>query len=189
MEKGVKIVLIIIGVLILFAIIFFTVDYSRVQKQEEPIFGIKTINYDGSKVTYWGLGYKVIRYVGVSPDEPFESNIGVKIGSWFMKYELPKTDNIKIEYEGKLITITDTKDIETIKNILENANYINDTCDGITTHKVTLNSDVYYIKEDCKEIQKGEKQATLTDENLNIINNIISNILKNKSNDVTNTFI
>ena len=96
MKKGVKIVLVIVVSLLLLAIIFFTVDYFRVKKQEKPIFCVKTISYDGSKVTYWGLGYKVIRYVGVSPDEPYERNIGTKIGNWFMKYELPKNYNIKI---------------------------------------------------------------------------------------------
>lgn len=35
---------------------------------------------------------KVIRYVGVSPNEPYESNIGAKMGSWFMKYELSKVE-------------------------------------------------------------------------------------------------
>ena len=53
--------------------------------------------------------------------------------------------------------------------------------------KITLNNEVYYIKEDCKEIQKGNKQAKITDEDLNTINNIISNILENESNNITNT--
>ena len=187
MKKGVKIVLVIVVSLLLLAIIFFTVDYFRVKKQEKPIFCVKTISYDGSKVTYWGLGYKVIRYVGVSPDEPYERNIGTKIGNWFMKYELPKNYNIKIEYKGKTITIIDEKDIETIKNILVKSEYTNDICSGMITHKIVLNNETYYIKGSCKEIQKESKQAMITDEDLNTINNIIFNILKNKSNNITNT--
>ena len=101
MKKGVKIVLVIVVSLLLLAIIFFTVDYFRVKKQEKPIFCVKTISYDGSKVTYWGLGYKVIRYVGVSPDEPYERNIGTKIGNWFMKYELPKTIILKLNIKER----------------------------------------------------------------------------------------
>ena len=34
------------------------------------------------------MGYKVVRYPAVSPNEPYKNNRGVKYGSWFMKYEL-----------------------------------------------------------------------------------------------------
>ena len=104
-----------------------------------------------------------------------------------MKYELPKNYNIKIEYKGKTIIITDEKDIETIKNILVKSEYTNDICNGMITHKIVLDSEVYYIKGPCKEIQKENKQAMITDEDLNTINNIIFNILKNESNNITNT--
>lgn len=93
-----KKILIICIVIVFFLIVVgaFTnyIDGSRVRTNHEPKFCIKTISSDGSKVTYWGLGYKVIRYVGVSPNEPYKSNIGVKMGNWFMKYELP-IDNEK----------------------------------------------------------------------------------------------
>ena len=173
----------IIGVIIVIAVVIVGVitnyiDSSRVTTNHEPKFCIKTISSDG---------YKVIRYVGVSPNEPYESNIGVKMGSWFMKYELPKDIKMEIEYEGKTVTITEYEDIEIIQNILVNSKYNNEICAGINTHKITLNNEVYYIKEDCKEIQKGNKQAKITDEDLNTINNIISNILENESNNITNT--
>ena len=38
MKKGIKILLIILGVIIILGLIFFVVDYSRVQRQEKPIF-------------------------------------------------------------------------------------------------------------------------------------------------------
>lgn len=63
-------------------------DNARVRTGLEPKYTIKVTSKDGSKVTYWGLGYKVVRYVSVSPSEPYENNIGVKYGSWFMKYEI-----------------------------------------------------------------------------------------------------
>ena len=84
--------LIIILIVLLIAILGFItkyIDKGRVATNNEPKYCIKIVSNDGNKVTYWGLGYKVIRYVGVSPKEPFESNIGVKMGSWLMKYELP----------------------------------------------------------------------------------------------------
>ena len=79
---------IVLIVLIVMGIITNYIDSGRVTTGHEPKYCIKIINNDGSKVTYWGLGYKVIRYVGVSPNEPYENNIGVKMGSWFMRYEL-----------------------------------------------------------------------------------------------------
>lgn len=167
---GIGIILII---LIVAGIITNYADSGRVTTGHEPKYCIKVVSYDGSKVNYWGLGYKVIRYVGVSPNEPYENNIGTKMGSWFMKYELPESDTVEIEYEGKTITITDIKDIGTIENILVNSKYNNKICNGINTHKIILDNDVYYIKESCKEIQKGNKQAIISTEDLETINNII----------------
>lgn len=106
------IILIVVGIITKYA------DSARVTTGHEPKYCIKVVSNHGNKVTYWGLGYKVIRYVGVSPKEPYESNIGVKMGSWFMKYELPQSNTIEIEYEGQTITITDRKEIEIIENIL-----------------------------------------------------------------------
>ena len=95
--------------LIAMGIITNYIDSGRVTTGHEPKCCIKIVSYDGSKVTYWGLGYKVIRYVGVSPNEPYENNIGVKMGSWFMKYELPKpdsTENKDYSFFGKVIEST-----------------------------------------------------------------------------------
>ena len=172
---------ILVIVLIVAGIITNYSDSARVTTGHEPKCCIKVVSNDGSKVTYWGLGYKVVRYVGISPNEPYESNIGVKMGNWFMKYELPKADIIEIEYEGQTITITDIKDIGIIENILLNSKYNGEICNGINTHKIILNKDIYYIKESCKEIQKGDKQATISTEDLETINNIIS---QNKTNEI-----
>ena len=171
---------ILVIVLIVAGIITNYSDSARVTTGHEPKCCIKVVSNDGSKVTYWGLGYKVVRYVGVSPNEPYESNIGVKMGSWFMKYELPKADIIKIEYEGQTITITDIKNIETIENILVNSKYNNEICDGINTHKITMDNEIYYLKESCQEIQKGDKQAKISKEDLEKINNIIYNKMDNE---------
>ena len=81
-------ILVIVGIITNYA------DSANVTTEHEPKYCIKIVSEDGSKITYWGLGYKVIRYVRVSPNEPYENNIGVKMGSWFMKYELPM-DNEK----------------------------------------------------------------------------------------------
>lgn len=94
MKKKVTITIIVVAI-ILFTLSFITnyMDSARVRAGYEPRYCLKTISYDGNKVTYWGLGYKVIRYVGVSPNEPYKNNIGVKMGNWFMTYKLDENDN------------------------------------------------------------------------------------------------
>ena len=64
-------------------IIFFVVDYNRVQKQEKPIFCIKNpagTYMDGGTVEYFGLGYKVIDFNTLAGFDD------IKIGTWFMDY-------------------------------------------------------------------------------------------------------
>ncbi|MCI8617443.1 MAG: hypothetical protein HFJ60_04275 [Clostridia bacterium] len=164
---------IILIILIVAGIITNYADSGRVTTGHEPKYCIKIVSNDGSKITYWGLGYKVIRYVGVSPNEPYESNIGVKMGSWFMKYDLPNEKSITIEYDGKTVEINNYDDINKIYNILVNSKYNSEICDGINTHKITIDNEVYYLKESCQEIQKGNKQSKISKEDLDTILKII----------------
>lgn len=79
-------------------------DSARVRNAVEPKYTIKIVTDNGSKIIYIGLGYKIIRYTSVSPNEPYKNNIGVKYGSWFMKYELPPKVNISLDdVNGKII--------------------------------------------------------------------------------------
>ena len=168
------IILIVVGIITNYA------DSCRVTTRHEPKYCIKIVSNDSSKITYWGLGYKVIRYVEVSPNEPYENNIGAKMGSWFMKYELPNEKNITIEYEGKTIEINNYDDINKIYNILVNSKYNSEICNGINTYKITMDNEIYYLKESCQEIQKGDKQGKISKEDLETINNIISKNIDNK---------
>lgn len=102
MKKKVLIITgIIIVILVTTGLVTSYIDSARVRNSVEPKYVIKIISEDGNKVIYWGLGYKVIRYPSVSPNEPYKNNIGVKYGSWFMKYELEEekstTSSKKIE--------------------------------------------------------------------------------------------
>ena len=183
MKKGIKILLIILGVIIILGLIFFTVDYNRVQKQEKPIF---CINYstlrDGGTKAYIGLGYKVIDFNMLNGYDE------IKIGSWFMKYE---------DFEGEYSTYTeklaDTKvivngynnipsitmiddDAIAIKQILNGFTYDGELCNGIYSYEIIINDEEHYmVKRDCKAIEKGDKQADITEEELNYIEEIIEN--------------
>ena len=107
---------ILLMILIVAGIITNYIDSGRVTTGHEPKYCIKIVNNDGSKVTYWGLGYKVIRYVGVSPKEPYESNIGVKMGNWFMKYELPIDSEFNKENNSSISNLNDFYNTELTRN-------------------------------------------------------------------------
>jgi len=116
-------VVIFIGIILTFGLYSHYIDSARVRNGVEPKFTIKIVSDGGNKVTYWGLGYKVIRYTKVSPSEPYKNNLGVKYGSWFMKYEL---DN-----KSKVVEIVDTtkddKDFacaEALEEFYEDAEYV-----------------------------------------------------------------
>ena len=176
MKKKVLIIISVVVIILLsVGIITSYLDSARVRNGVEPKYVIKVINKTGNKVTYYGLGYKVIRYVSVSPNEPYKNSIGVKYGSWFMKYELEEKENIIIELlmDSKNVEINKKEDIDFITGLLKDSKYINEICDGINTHKIVLDNEVYYLKESCKEIQKGNKQAKISKEDLKTLLKII----------------
>ena len=137
------------------------------------------------------LGYKVIRYVSVSPNEPYKNNIGVKYGNWFMKYDLEEkeTISVKILDSGKNVEISNKEDVNFIINIFENSKYINEECDGINTHEIIIKNKKYYLKKSCMEIQKGNKQAKISEEDLNRFLKIIDDYNVIISDDEVHTFI
>ena len=128
MKKGLKILFIIIGIIIVLGIVFFMVDYNRVQKQEKPIFCIQNpagIINDGGTIEYFGLGYKVIDFHTLAGYDD------IKIGSWFIDYndfeeemkeyeerfeeELrQKEDNIGDVFNAKIKEIREYNEITTI---------------------------------------------------------------------------
>ena len=87
-KKILYIVLVIVFILFVLGLVTSYIDSARVRNAVEPKYTIKIVSKTGDKVTYWGLGYKIIRYPSVSPNEPYKNNRGVKYGNWFMKYEL-----------------------------------------------------------------------------------------------------
>lgn len=105
MKKKILIITIIsLSILFIFGIYSKYVDSARVRTGHEPKLTIKIISENGNKVTYWGLGYKVIRYPSVSPNEPYKNNRGVKMGSWFMTYKIPNENTKLIIKEIKDLT-------------------------------------------------------------------------------------
>lgn len=91
-NKIITIIIISLLAIFIFGVYSKYVDSARVRTGHEPKLIIKITSDNGNKITYWGLGYKVIRYPSVSPNEPYKNNKGVKMGSWFMTYKIPNKD-------------------------------------------------------------------------------------------------
>lgn len=94
MKKGIKVIAIILGIIVILGLIFFMVDYNKVKNNKSPIFCVlQAVANDGGTKIYLGLGYKVI---------DFHTSAGfddIKIGSWSMQYE--DFDEERKEYEEK----------------------------------------------------------------------------------------
>ena len=174
-KKGLIITICVLVVLIIASLITKYIDTTNVSTGHEPECCIKIVSQDGGKVTYWGLGYKVVRYVGVSPNEPYESNIGVKMGSWFMNYEKPTNVilDVKSFGENKTFKVSDKADVEFITNLLKHSKYIDEPCDGIVDYAITYDNDTYNILISCGEIRKGNKQAKISDKDMEELERIL----------------
>ena len=177
-KKGLIITSCILVVLIIASLITKYVDTANVSTGHEPECCIKIVSQDGGKVTYWGLGYKVVRYVGVSPKEPYEDNIGVKMGSWFMNYEKPTNVILDVESFGTNNTfqISEKADVDFVTNLLKNSKYIGEPCDGIVDYAITYDDYTYDILISCSEIKRGNKQAKISDKDMDELERILVNV-------------
>ena len=174
-KKGLIITILVLIILIIASLITKYIDTANVSTGHEPECCIKIVRQDGGKVTYWGLGYKVVRYVGVSPDEPYKSNIGVKMGNWFMNYEKPTNVvlDVKSFRENKTFKVSDKADVEFITNLLKHSKYIDEPCDGIIDYAITYDDFAYDVLISCCEIRKGNKQAKISDKDMKELERIL----------------
>ena len=182
MRKGIKVALIILGVIIILVLIFFMVDYNRVKNGEKPIFCINTANAnDGGTKEYLGLGYKIIDF------NRLDGYDEVKIGTWSMKYEDFENEynanaNVIVNGYDNIPSITITgEDAIIIKQILNEFTYNGELCDGIYSYEITINDEEHYkVKRDCMAIERENKQTKITKIVLESIENIIENNIDEK---------
>ena len=182
-KKGLIITISVLVILFIASLITKYIDTANVSTGHEPECCIKIVSADGGKVTYWGLGYKVVRYVGVSPDEPYESNIGIKMGSWFMKYDNPTNVvlDVKSFGENKTFKVSGKADVDFITNLLKNSKYIDEPCDGIIDYAITYDDYTYNVLIGCSEIRKGNKQAKISDKDMKELEKILANAAEKNS--------
>ena len=85
MKKKKVTVCVLIGILVLWTC-FFATDYALAKSNKSPVFSVPIIRYkDGGSTEYYGLGYKVIKYVNLTIENGLKVT-NVDIGSWFMKF-------------------------------------------------------------------------------------------------------
>ena len=143
-------------------------DGARVTTGHEPKLAVKTYSEKNDAVTYWGLGYKVVRYIAMSPKEPYDHNVGVKMGSWFMKYEKPTEKEIFAEIleTGEIMQVKNIHDMFALSDCLENQKYSEEVCEGITDYKITIDDEVYAVKSRCLGVVYDGKEARITQEDM-----------------------
>ena len=83
-----------------------------------------------------------------------------------VEYTVKYTEDFDVEYDGKTIKISGGNDIDQFYNIVVNSKYDSGLCDGIITHKIIIDDEIYYLKEQCQAIEKGGKQTNLSEDDL-----------------------
>ena len=176
-KKSIIITISVLLILFIISLVTKYIDTANVSTGHEPECCIKIVSADGGKVTYWGLGYKVVRYVGVSPKEPYENNIGVKMGSWFMRYDDPTNVILDVKNFGDNSTfqIREKADVDFVTNLLKYSKYTDEPCDGIIDYAITYDDYTYNVLIGCKEIRKGNKQAKISDKDMAELERILVN--------------
>ena len=165
MKKGLKILFIIIGIIIVLGIVFFVVDYNRVQKQEKPIFCIQNpagIINDGGTIEYFGLGYKVIDFHTLAGYDD------IKIGSWFTDYN--DFDEEMKEYEERFEeelrqnedTIGDVFNAK-IKEIRENNGITTILIEGLETNDINHRGDFDFSIDNDTELLWNNTKIEISD--------------------------
>lgn len=76
----------IISAILIIWITFFITGFSLAKANKSPVFAIPVIRYkDGGSTEYYGLGYKVIKYVNLTVERGPEVE-KIDFGTWLMKF-------------------------------------------------------------------------------------------------------
>ncbi|WIV12715.1 hypothetical protein [Proteiniborus sp. MB09-C3] len=86
---------VIISIIVIIWLTFLITDFSLAKANRPPIFAIPIVRYkDGGSAEYYGLGYKVIKYVNLTVERGAEVT-KIDFGTWFMRFS-PLNSIIKL---------------------------------------------------------------------------------------------
>ncbi|SRR5690554_4012796 len=120
-----KLLLCIVGIIILLGFVLGIIDYKRIKKHELPLFMIRVTKDNDDIQKYFGLGYKLKRYVNVSFREPMYLDDEIKFGLWIFTwrinifttimyvYNIETTETPNCNRESKLYYTDENKKIYT----------------------------------------------------------------------------
>lgn len=148
MKKKIKIILLIIVIIAVLGIIFYSVDSNRAKNNQKPLFCIKTgILSDGGTIEYLGIGYKVIDFHTLAGFDD------VKIGTWSMDYDDYRTEmkvyeDRRFEELNGIIVIKngDINNENLIENFINSASIDSSEEKTLIIHEYT-SEDEYTVKE------------------------------------------
>ena len=204
MKKGVKIVGIILGIIILLGIIFFAIDYNRARNNEQPMLCVQIdeVNDGGTKI-YLGLGYKVIDFNTLSGFDD------VKIGTLLINYDDFNDEKQVYDDEFEKRQYLEEKNISsivisevgyssarpaksytlnqdemyTLANLIDSLSFSkpNETCDGLSNYVIKYNNgDTTYGIETYEDathiVRNGGGEAVLNDEQREQVNELLKNL-------------
>ena len=204
MKKGVKIVGIILGIIILLGIIFFVIDYNRAKNNEQPMLCVQIdeVNDGGTKI-YLGLGYKVIDFNTLSGFDD------VKIGTLLINYDDFNDEKQVYDEEFEKRQYLEEKNISsivisevgyssarpaksytlnqdemyTLANLIDSLSFSkpNETCDGLSNYVIKYNNgDTTYGIETYEDathiVRNGGGEAVLNDEQREQVNELLKNL-------------
>ena len=99
------------------------------------------------------------------------------MGSWFMKYENPTNVILDVKSFGgnNTFQISEKADVDFVDNLLKYSKYTDEPCDGIIDYAITYDDYTYDVLISCCEIRKGNKQAKISDEDMEELKRILVN--------------
>ncbi len=81
---------VIIGIIFIIWSAVFITDFSLARANKSPFFAIPITRYkDGGSTEYYGLGYKVIKYVNLNVERGPEV-VKIDFGTWFLRFSPPQ---------------------------------------------------------------------------------------------------
>jgi len=121
-----KVVTIIIIILTL-ALLTFIIDYNRIKNGNLPMFTIKLESEN--KINYYGLGYKIERFLGTSKENNLYEDNKVKFGLWIYTWQIElKEKELENDFEIKTNIENNCNDMKFVYYITDEGNRIHTIC-------------------------------------------------------------
>lgn len=105
------------GLIFIVWLAFFITDISLANSNKSPLFAIPIVMYkDGGSTEYYGLGYKVIKYVKLTAENGTEV-IKTDFGTWFMEFSYPEDNSSRNDSSDRIPILRISRENSTKQSI------------------------------------------------------------------------